>query len=256
MEILLYLLLILIGLFSGLIGGMGGPTGFVVIATLIIFTDLNNSQIAGTTSTMFVLATVVGAILYTISGDQDWKLVAVIVPSVVIGTQGGVYLNSILPERGFKLLLGVLALALGVMIMYDSKYDLNTRYSLNHSSLRGKFILSLLGLFVGVIGGVSGLGGISILVPSLIVLGIPPLVAVSAAITQGVAVTSTTAARYLLDGAVDFTYVILIGFPFAFAQIAGWKYAHIIDTDKLKLLLGGFQIIFALYLFTTVLSIG
>lgn len=251
MDVLFYALLISIGLFSGLIGGMGGPTGFVVIATLLVFTELNNAQIAGTTSTMFMIATASGAILYTLSGDQNWKIVGMLVPSVIIGTQIGVYINSILPEQGFTLFLGLLAFALGSLVLYDSLYEFKDKYSLDMKSTNGKIAMSGIGLFVGVIGGVTGLGGISIIVPSLIILGITPLVAVSAAITQGVATTSTTAVRYIVQGSVDFKYVALIGIPFALAQILGWNYAHKIDTDTLKLLLGAFQMIFGAYLLST-----
>lgn len=253
MDIAFIGFLILVGLFSGLFGGMGGPTGFVVIATLLLFTDLNNSYLAGTTSTMFTFATASGAVLYTLSGDQDWKLVVSIVPFVMIGTQIGVYLNSILPEEAFNLFLGGLALTLGVMIIYDSRRELHSKYSLDSSSLRGKSVFASLGLVVGTIGGVTGLGGISIIVPVLIMLGIPPLVAISAAITQGVATTSTTAIRYILQGSVDFRYVVLIGIPFALAQVVGWKYAHIIKTDRLKLILGLFQVSFGIYMLNTVL---
>lgn len=245
---LFIIFLILVGIIGGSLGGMGGPTGFLVLSVLIVFTELTHGEIAGTASTMFFMATIFGAILYTISGDQDWRITLTLVPTAIIGTKLGVHINGLLPEELFRVFIGILAITLGVVIIYREKYNITPMMNLSQSTLKGKSVLGLIGLGVGLIGGISGLGGPAIAIPVLLVVGVKPLIAITSAISSGVAITGSTSISYLLAGSVDYTYVALIGLPFAISQVAGWKYAHDIETEKLKLILGIFQLVFGVYL--------
>lgn len=240
--------LILVGVIGGSLGGMGGPTGFLVLSVLIVFTELTHGEIAGTASTMFFIATIFGATLYTLSGDQDWRITLTLVPTAIIGTKLGVHVNGILPEELFRVFIGILAITLGSIIIYREKYNITPMMNLSQKTLKGKSVLGAIGLGVGFIGGVSGLGGPAIAIPLLLIVGIKPLIAITSAISAGVAVTGSTSMSYVLSGSVDYTYVALIGIPFAVSQVAGWKYAHTIETGRLKLVLGAFQLVFGAYL--------
>ncbi len=247
------IIIILLSVLAGVIGGMGGPSGFIPIAALLTLTTFTQTQVSGTISASFLIATLFGAALYTISGDQNWKLLIFIIPSALIGTQVGTYINTQISEIVFLILLSGVAITLGILLLKWATSGLEKLYSLDITTLHSKLILISLGLIVGIIGGITGIGGIAIVVPVLLLLGVNPLTSIATGITQGVFTTLGTSFGYFSQGAIQFEYVLYIGVPFAVSQIIGWKIAHLIDTDKLKLSLGIFNTVFGIYLLTTVI---
>lgn len=241
-------ILIILSLFSGFIAGFGGSSAFIPIAGLISLTSFTQTQISGTISTSFFIATLFGSVLYTKSGDQNKKLLFMIVPTGLVGTQIGVFINGIVSESIFTAITALIALVLGSVLLYSSQSKGNAIDTLSLDSRKGKSLLLILGVVIGIVAGVTGIGGIPIVVPALIILGVNHMTSIATGFTVATFNTFGTSVSYIVQDAVQFEYVLYIGVPFAIAQIVGWKLARNIDISGLKIALGLFNILLGLYL--------
>lgn len=247
------IILILLSIIAGAIAGLGGSSAFIPIVGLITLTSLSQTEISGTISTSFLIATLFGSLLYTISGDQSKDLLVYIVPFGIVGTQVGVKLNTIISESVFTSITGATAIVLGIILYKNTKLDKNKESIFTIDSFKSKAGSGILGLFVGIIAGVTGIGGIPIIVPALLVLNVDHMTSIATGFTVASFNTFFTSVSYFTQGVVQFEYVLYIGVPFAIAQIIGWKYAKQIDIDGLKIGISVFNIFLGIYLFLRLL---
>lgn len=246
MEIIL--LIILISFIAGIIAGFGGSSAFLPIVGLIILTSFNPAEISGTIATSFFIATLFGTFLYWRSGNHNIKILYIIIPPGIIGTQIGVQINSYINDEIFTIITGVIAIILGILLLKPYILKSNNNYNINLQLFKGKIILISIGLFVGIIAGITGIGGIPIIVPTLLLLQVNPLTSIASGFAVATANTFITSLTYISQGVVQFEYVLYIGVSFGLAQIIGWKISHNISFDKLQLILGVFNIMLGGYL--------
>lgn len=244
--------IILIGIFSGLIAGMGGPGGIPIISLLYSFEAVGTAEVAGTSSTIFFFASCLATLMYYRSGDINWTLVKYLAPISIIGTLIGSYINNYLPKSVFGYLISIIIFLIGANVVYREYKDVKPFYNLNLSKRSEKIGLLLLGLIVGVIGGLFGIGGPAITVPVLLFLGVSSLEAIGAGLTQGLVITSSTSINYLIREEINFDLFIILGIPFVLSQVIGWYIAHKINPKILKIFLGIMLIFTAPYLLTTI----
>jgi uncharacterized membrane protein YfcA len=119
---------------------------------------------------------------------------------------------------------------------------------INSTTAVGKSVYILLGIILGTFSGLLGVGGPVIAVPALVIIGVPMLYARGAAQVQSVFIAFFSATGYFFQGQISFALAILIGLPLAGGVVLGWKIAHHVNPDKLKLLLGVVLILIAPYL--------
>lgn len=243
---------VVVGVISGLIAGLGGPGGLPVISFLYSQTGLSTAEIAGTSSSIFFFATVFASIMYYLSGDVDWKLVVSLVPATLLGTTIGTRINPLISRQIFGLIVAVLITAIGLSVVYREINDIEPSIKVDYTQRNGIALISALSFFIGVIGGVFGIGGPSISIPLLIFLGVPALESIGAGLVQGVFITSSTAVNYAFSGDVNLNTVLIIGLPYILTQIAGWYIAQNIDSKKLKIFLSGMLALLGPYLLTTI----
>lgn len=251
MEVIL--ILVLLSIISGAIAGMGGSSAFIPIVGLISLTSLSQTEVSGTIATSFFIATLFGSLLYTKSGDQNKNILMIIVPPGIVGSQIGVYLNGIISESVFTILTATVAIVLGSILVKSSLSEkTGVSYSFNINTIKGKSIAIVLGVFVGIVAGITGIGGIPIVVPALLILDVNHMTSIATGFTVATFNTLGTSISYLFKGSVQFEYILYIGVPFAVAQIVGWKFARNININGLKVSLGIFNIILGIYLGTSI----
>ena len=242
------MLFVLLAVFGGVIAGLGGPGGFPVILGLQSLTDLSASVQAGTTSAIFAAATITATALYAYSGDVRKYLVYYMAVPTLFGTPTGVYLNQFLDKSVLGNIIGFLTVLLGAVLVYRETNNIKPVTEIQTEKNRGKLILALVGFGVGVLGGLTGIGGPAITIPLLIALGIPVLEAIGAGLVQGILVTSSSAINYATSGNYAPEYVISIGVPYICSQIIGWYIAQNTEANKLKILVSLFLIPAGIYL--------
>ena len=153
-----FIVLTLATLFA--MGGVGSAVALVPILHMI-GVEFNISKAIG----LFVnTSTTMAATIMNIKRKVlDFKFALPLALSLVITAPIGAYLSEFIPEKIVKILfIGFLFFA-GSMILFGKK-EAKFKYT-------QKWVMVVLGSFVGVISGLLGIGGGSLLMPILILLG-------------------------------------------------------------------------------------
>lgn len=175
------------------------------------------------------------------------------VPPIVFGIQIGKYINQFLSTMLFRVLLSLLMAILGLNLLIRGDGELENLIDIDINTTLGKGIFATIALGTGVFSGATGFGGSGIIIPVLMLLGVSPLFAIGTGLVQAIVITSVTSARYILDGSVDSTLILVCGIPFVILMLTGWKIAQHVDETKIKDTIGIVLLIIALYI--TIISL-
>lgn len=238
----LVFLLVGIAILAGICTAAIGPGGIVLTIALFTLLSLSAAEVAATASATFVATGALGTIAYYRSGEFDIagvrEVVFLLSTTAIAGAPVGTQLNLLVPEYVFAWLLALVVMAVGVLIMYRTVFELQASYRLMTAPPhQRRVLLGVIGFCIGILGSMLGVGGPVIAVPILVVLGMPMLVALAAAQLQSVFVSGFAVMSYATVGAVSISVVLLVGIPQLAGVVVGWKVAHRIDADRLKLIL-------------------
>jgi uncharacterized membrane protein YfcA len=238
----LALALVAIAFLSGVGITTIGPGGIFVTIALYLVTPLSAGEIAGSAHATFVATGLVGTATYRRSGElrggEGRVLAAVLGATSVVGALAGAALNAVVPRSTFGLLLGGLATAVGVVILYRQRRGFDPSERISATTRRGKVVFGVLGAALGLCSGVVGVGGPVVAVPALVFAGVPMLLAVAVAQVQSVFIAVFATTGYLLQGTVVWPVVVLAGAPLLGGVVVGWRVAHLVPPAKLKACLG------------------
>ncbi|MBZ6493951.1 sulfite exporter TauE/SafE family protein [Natrinema longum] len=241
-QLSLVLLLVSIAFFSGIGITTIGPGGIFVTIALYSLTPLTSSQVAGTAHATFIVTGLVGSAAYVYSGEMDTgegRAIAIILSATsVFGALVGAYVNSFVSRSLFGLLLGGVAMAVGGIVLYRERRGFRPSYDLEPLTRSGRIVLGALGFVLGVCSGLLGIGGPVLAVPALVLVGVPMLLAVAAAQVQSIFIATFAASGYFLQGNVSVPLAVVIGTPLLLGVVIGWRVAHTIDPERLKVVLG------------------
>lgn len=150
-----------IGLTGGLLGGLLGIGGGSAIAPLLLLTGaLRPAQVAGTTLATVLLISLVGSGAYASLGHLDLGLAW----PIAIGSATGAVLGALAARR---LSLRVMLVAFLVILPYFAVKELSP--SLASPALSASVLtLVALGFGTGLLSGLLGISGASLIVPSLV----------------------------------------------------------------------------------------
>lgn len=226
-----------------------GPGGIAITIALSV-SPLSPAVIAGTGSATNVVAGVLGSGMYARSGEllapSGKRLTVVLSAFSVVGALAGQRINGYVSKPEFTTVLGVVVFLTGVLTFYRVRYD-SGLLSVSLDTTRGLAVVAALGVFVGVPGGLLGIGGPVLAVPLLVAVGVPLLSGVAAAQVQSVFIATPATVAYLLEGAISPPLVALFLVPEICGLFVGWKIAHRVDADRLKLALAGVLVLLTPY---------
>lgn len=239
-----------------LVAGVGittiGPGGIFLTIALYALTPLSPGTIAGTAQVAFVATGLVGTAAYVQSGElatgESRALTVVLSASSVAGALVGATLNASVSRAVFGLLLGALASSVGVVILYRERRGFMPIVTLDATTRSGKLSLGGLGFALGVFSGLLGVGGPVLAVPALVLVGVPILYAIAVAQVQSIFIAAFASLGYLAQGTVSFPLAVVVGVPLVAGVLVGWRVAHIVDPERLKLALGGVLVLVGPYL--------
>lgn len=228
----LLIILVATGVLGGTIAGIGGPGGIPVLLILNLFLGLSPPVAATTASSIFIIATVIATGLYYYSDGINWTLALVVGVPALLGTHVGTVASGALSPHRFEMILGgvLLLSALGIMYqqLHTSSDDWFSVDAWNETTVHA--VIALGSASIGILAGITGIGGPALTVPLMILLGINPIVAIGAGLASGVLITVNTTIGHLLRGnAPALLPVIAIGVPYIVSQVLGWKYVHIVS---------------------------
>lgn len=246
------LALVVIALLAGVGITAIGPGGIFLTIALYALLPISPPVIAGTASATFIATGLVGTAIYARSGELaagPSRLLAVILSlSSIAGALAGAAINPLVSKALFGALLGVMAIAAGVLIVVQQARGLEPKTELDVTTARGRLAITSIGLGIGVAGALLGVGGPVLAVPALVVLGVPMLVSVAVAQVQSVFVSGFATVGYAVQGAVHWPLAVLVGVPQLVGVLAGWWIARRTEPRRLKFILGGVLMAVGLYL--------
>ncbi len=197
---MLFFLLALAGLGIGVLGSLLGIGGGIFVVPLLLLTGLvGTSQEAAGTSVVAVLTTGASASLgYLRRRLTPWSVSLGLMP----GALGGSYLGAHLAG---KVASGALTLAFGVFLLYPATVLLlgkEPKELVRRRDARAfpGWVLVVVGFAAGLAGSLFGIGGGTIIVPILILLGLPMIEAVAGSLLVMVPTAALSTALHALAG--------------------------------------------------------
>lgn len=162
--------LVVVAFLAG-VGNTGvGVGGVFLTAALYAFTDLPTEVVAGTALATFAAT---GALTGT-----GRTLAGVLGAGSAVGVLGGILLNDKLPTATVETLFGVAIVSVGVVIAYRERYGLRPIADIDPETASGKASFVALGAGIGLVSGLLGIGGLAVVVPTLVLLNVSLLVTV------------------------------------------------------------------------------
>lgn len=221
----------------GLAGGIGitaiGPGGVLPTIGLFALTGLSPAEVAGTAIVTHIATGALATAAYTRSGqlrDPETRRTALILAATaVLGTPLGVLVNTLVSQRIFGVMLGMLVAVVAALVLYRERHQ--SAATLAHPPVP---LAVGLGLAVAVASGIVGIGGPMLTVPLLVVLGVPVLESLASAQVQSIVIASVGTLGYLASGAINWPLAALVGIPELAGVLLGWKIAHSLPTRSLK----------------------
>ncbi|PAB58986.1 sulfite exporter TauE/SafE family protein [Anaeromicrobium sediminis] len=110
---------IVVGLFSGIMGGMGIGGGTILIPALIIFTTLNQQQSQGLNLLCFIPAAIVAFITHLKGGNIETKFC---IPLIIAGLLGAFLGANMAIRISSDLLRRLFGIFLFLMALYEFFY--------------------------------------------------------------------------------------------------------------------------------------
>jgi len=195
-----YIMLAIIGLFSGIMGALVGLGGGVILvpATLLLggafdlSTDITPQNVVGLSVIMMIFTGLASTLSYMKAKTVDYRSGFIFFAGSAPGTIIGAVVNKGLDLPSFNLYFGIILILLSTLLLIK-KYLKPVNWFVDHgmkttfSDSQGKsyvygypvWFALLLSAGIGFMSGLFGIGGGSILVPAMILLFLfPPHVAV------------------------------------------------------------------------------
>ncbi|ELZ33937.1 hypothetical protein C474_03220 [Halogeometricum pallidum JCM 14848] len=223
------------------VGNTGiGVGGVFVTAALYVFTDLPSETVAGTALATFAATGALGSYSYVRSGELrgEGGLLAVLLGvGSGVGVLGGVLLNDLLPTATVETLFGAAVTVVGAVVAYRELEGLRPVAELDPDATTGRASFVVIGAGVGLVSGLLGIGGLAAVVPALVLLGVPLLVAIGVGQVVSGLLSLVGAAGFALRGAVEPALVLVGGVPELAGAVVGWRVAHVLPERPLSLAL-------------------
>ncbi len=196
MFLLLYALTgVVAGLLAGLLG-LGG--GLVVVPALLVLFSMQDfaSATAMHMAVATSLATIVITSLSSIYGHQkyrqiDWKLVARLIPVLLLGAMLGALLASNLDGKWLRWSFALYALVVAIRIWLPMKEG-------GYAQLISPMKINVFGTLTGVISALIGIGGGTLIVPYLCMAGYSIRQAIGTAAACGFPIAVSAAMGFIL----------------------------------------------------------
>ncbi len=258
--LMLFVLLLVIGAFAGVMAGLLGVGGGVVLVAAFFYSfqalgydGPQLMQVCLATSLATIIVTSIRSVLgHNKKGAVDWDILRTWGPGIAIGAAVGVLIAAQLSSTVLQAIFGVLAITVGLyMLLGRSEWRLGQAMPTGV----GRAVLSLV---VGAMSVLMGIGGGSFGVPLMTLFNTPIHRAVATAAGFGVIIAVPSVLGFLLVtidpetrppytvGAINLpAFAIVIAMTLITTPI-GVRMAHAMDPKPLKRVFAVFLILVAL----------
>ncbi len=180
----------------GALVGLCGVAGFLLPMFYTASLGMSISEGLALSFAAFIVSGVLGALNYQKAGNLDVKFGLKLSIGSLLGAVAGVKLNLLIPEEKVQMLLYLVVLLSGISILL--RKDKERTSDGKGFSIEEKLLLTLaLGFVTGVICSMSGAGGPVLVMPLLVVFGIPIRTAVGVALFNSIFIGIPAVIGYL-----------------------------------------------------------
>lgn len=123
MDINTIIILVIIGIFSGILGGMVGVGGgIVIVPALIYFLGFNQLDAQGTSLALIMFPVgILGVMQYYKQGHVDFNIVLFIAIGFVVGSFLGSKISLSIPQETVRKVFALLMIAIAVKMLFFDK---------------------------------------------------------------------------------------------------------------------------------------
>ncbi len=258
--------LLLIGLFSGFLGGMLGIGGGIIIVPALIFVFELNGRHAATDMTVIAVATSMACIIFTSfsaaytqfrANKVRMDLAMRLAPFFVIGSFVAGLAAPHIEAGVLRLMISAFLFFVAVVMLRDWKPSPGRAFP-------GLVGAGCTGLAGGLISGTAGIAGGNVIVPTLIYFNTPVHNATATSSAMGVPIAFAGALGYAFGepqifsqtmlGLIDLRSGLAITIGAILAAPVGVRFAHRVPAGTLKRYFGAFLVAVALRMFYSSLS--
>ncbi len=271
MDLGFIVILLIAGLFSGFFAGLLGIGGGMMIVPLltIIYTA---KGFAPEHIVHIAIATSLGIILFTSMssvyahnkrGAVRWRLVALLIPGVVLGSWVGPIIAANLSTRYLASMFAVIVAYSGVRMLTKKKAKDTTI-----KPLPGSAAMAAAGFGIGGLSGLVGAGGGFVTVPFLTWRGVSIHHAVATSAAMGFPIALVGAASNVFQGwdvpglpagSLGYVYVpalLSVAAASVLSAPFGARLAHALNVAQLRKVFAGLLFLLAFYMFWKAISVN
>ncbi len=185
----------------GALVGLCGVAGFLLPMFYTAVLKMGVSEGLALSFTAFILSGILGSRNYQKAGNLDVRFGLRLSAGSLAGAILGVYLNQRIPEEQVKILLYLVVLLSGISILCRKEGRASSgEKGASSFNIKEQLPLTLLlGLATGAVCSLSGAGGPVLVMPLLVLLGLPVHTAVGVALFNSIFIGIPAAAGYLMQ---------------------------------------------------------
>jgi len=120
LTIMMVLILLIIGLFSGALSGMVGVGGgIIIVPALVFFLAFSQKEAQGTSLGILLLPVgILGVIQYYKQGQVDWRVVLIVSLAFLVGNYFGSKLALSLSDKTLKKIFAIVLIFVAIKILF------------------------------------------------------------------------------------------------------------------------------------------
>lgn len=222
------LLLTAIGLFVGVFVGAIGIGGVLLVPSLTYIGGIDIHIAIAACMFSYLFTGVLGSILYARRGSIRWSMMGWLCAGAMPGAFAGAAAVSETPGWVLELLIATLVIFAGLQALQKGKPDAPSRETMGGAGL------AAIGAVTGFGSAMSGTGGPLILVPIMVWLKMPVLVAVGLSQAIQIPVAALATIGNIRYGQVDYGLGIGIAVVLMIGVAGGVRIAHAMPEKRLK----------------------
>ncbi|MFU1791147.1 sulfite exporter TauE/SafE family protein [Mammaliicoccus sciuri] len=265
-----YLVLIIIGVSSAILGALVGIGGGIIIVPSLVYFGISDQLLSGMTpqraigtSSVILITTGLTATLgYLKTKQVDVKNGLIFLVGIIPGALLGAYLSKYFTLDSFNLYFGIFLIFISIVLMIrnhvkpikyfqQEKYlkSFTDRYGEHHKYGVPPFVAIVSSFIVGVTTGLFGIGGGALMTPlMIIVFRFPPHVAVGTSMMMIFFSSLSSSVSHIVQGNVLWVHAIVLIISSYFGAKIGVRINSRMKSDTVVLILRFTMLILGIYL--------
>lgn len=218
----------------GVLIGICGVGGILIIPFSVYVTGIDIHTVIPACMAGFAISMIFAVYSYASRGSIRWDKAVYL----IVGAAPGAYLGSITVLALSSLTLEIIVFALVVVSGIRALFSAPSDPKESGFEKVPNFSLLILGLLVGYGSSVSGTGGPLLLIPSLLLLNFPVMVAVGLSMAILMPITSFATLGHLMHGTIAWSLAAPIAIGMSAGILIGAVIAHRISADVMQRTVG------------------